>query len=221
MKHYDAVIFNWDGTLMDSTLSMKDNFLGAMNEANLQVPDYDVVRKSGGFHMEKLFGILYPDMAPEEMNTRLDLFKAAYIRRFHQLDHSKSHFFKSTETVLIDLIKNDIQCAVAASRHKDLLDIIFEQYNYGLYFNSVKGICDKYAKPDVLMLQEILDELKIDVSRALLVGNSINDLKMAQDINMASIGITTGESPKNWLLQYNPIAVIDDLNQLLPYVLKV
>lgn len=220
MNHYKAVIFNWDGVLMDSTLSMKDNFLYAMNKMNLPISDYDLVRKAIGFHMEKLFKILYPDITPEELNTRVSGFKKAYLEKFHQLDHSKSHFFKSTNGVLIELIKNDVLCAVAASRPAVLLDMIFEEHNYGLYFNSVKGICDRYAKPDPLMLQDVLDELNVDVSNTLMVGSSINDLKMAQNINMDSIGITTGESPRNWLLEYNPIAVIDDLSQLIPYVLK-
>lgn len=121
--------------------------------------------------------------------------------------------------VLQSLQSAGIKLAVATGKDRFGLDRVLAEKGYGVYFHTTRTSDQTRMKPDPLMLDEILIELNVDVSRALMVGDSVYDLAMAQRIGMDSVGITTGGCSFAMLNEYKPVGVIDDLSELLPIVL--
>ena len=74
------------------------------------------------------------------------------------------------------------------------------------------------SKPDPLMLEQILDQLSIPVTQALMVGDSIHDMEMARRLGMDRIGITWGSHDATALQGYAPCQIFDDLSQLLTWL---
>jgi phosphoglycolate phosphatase len=64
------------------------------------------------------------------------------------------------------------------------------------------------------MLQQILDELNMPTQSAVMVGDSVHDLAMAQAIGMDSIGVTWGVHDKAMLEHHQPVAVVDSVAEL-------
>ena len=84
----------------------------------------------------------------------------------------------------------------------------------GELFCSRRGADEAKSKPDPLMLQQILDELKLPAHRAVMVGDSVHDLAMARAIGMDSIGVTWGVHDRALLEQHQPVAIVDSVPDL-------
>ncbi len=127
--------------------------------------------------------------------------------------------YESALPVLQRLQKSGIKLAVATGKDRYSLNRVLAEKGYGVYFQTTRTADETRMKPDPLMLNEILLELDVKVARALMVGDSVYDLAMAQRIGMDSVGITTGGCSPAILAEYKPLRVIDDLSELLPIVL--
>ncbi|WP_445398725.1 HAD family hydrolase [Zobellella sp. An-6] len=207
---YELVIFDWDGTLMDSVARIVACMQAAAAECGLPVPEAGAVRDIIGLSLRLAFPLLFGPLAEEEAEALL----LAYRRHYLELNGTPSPLFEGAADTVAGLHQSGYRLAVATGKAREGLDRVLLETGLGRYFHALRGADQARSKPHPLMLEQILDELRLTPAQAVMVGDSSYDLAMAEAIGMDRIGVTYGVHGQDVLCQHAPLTLIDDIRQL-------
>ncbi|MFP2769463.1 HAD family hydrolase [Oceanisphaera sp. KMM 10153] len=207
---YQLVIFDWDGTLMDSVARIVSSMQAAALDCALTVPTAAAVRNIIGLSLHKAFPLLFGSLTATDETAMF----AAYRRHYLELDETPSPLFAGAADTIKGLHDAGYRLAVATGKQRVGLDRVLAETGLGAYFHALRGADQAQSKPHPLMLEQILDELKLSPAEAVMVGDSSYDLAMAEAIGMDRIGVTYGVHDGIKLCQHAPLALIDDIRQL-------
>ena len=207
----ELVIFDWDGTLFDSVGQIVKSLQYAAQQ--FQQPLTDEAAKSIiGLGLPEVMQVLFPQV-PELHQDLLQCYADHYVA------HSKGDkWFQGVAELLTDLKKQGIKLAVATGKSRRGLDRVLTQTHSHQLFDTTRAASETKSKPDPLMLQQILTELDVAVEHAVMVGDTSYDLEMAQNINMQRIGVSYGVHDVATLQQYQPLAIVADIDALRQYL---
>ncbi|MCL1089523.1 HAD-IA family hydrolase [Shewanella profunda] len=236
IKQYDLVIFDWDGTLMDSIGKIIVCIENMARALQLPTPTESEIRDVIGLSMTEALRALFPQGynlsassaysqsqpsnnepnqgGHDEYQQMRAEFKAQYLH----LDTTPTPLFAQAPILIDDLHTQGYQLAVATGKARAGLDRVFEQTGLGRYFVASRCADEVRSKPHPEMISSLLKELNIAPNRALMVGDSLLDLTMAANAGIDSVGVTYGAHSAERLMRANPIALIDSPEQLLQYV---
>ncbi|WP_232023491.1 HAD-IA family hydrolase [Thiomicrorhabdus aquaedulcis] len=209
-KKYKLVIFDWDGTLMDSEMRIVASIQAAAAHCGLPVLSHHESKQIIGLSLDKAILGLYPSASGEQVEQM----SAAYSQHFLEESLVEMVPFSGAESLLFSLRQQGVKLAVATGKSRRGLDQVLSQCGFGGYFDITRTPHESASKPDPLMLQQILMHLNIAVSDAVMVGDTSFDLQMAQSINMDAIALGHGVHELDVLAAFNPVVQCDDLHQL-------
>ncbi|AEY01722.1 HAD-superfamily hydrolase [Oceanimonas sp. GK1] len=207
---YELVIFDWDGTLMDSVARIVSCMQAAASDCGQRVPTPEAVRHIIGLSLYRAFPVLFGDLSPAESDGLLQ----AYRRHYLELNTTPSPLFAGAADTLAGLHRGGYRLAVATGKAREGLDSVLADTGLGHLFHALRGADQARSKPDPLMLAQILEELRLAPSQAVMVGDSSYDLAMAEAIGMDRIGVTYGVHSRDQLGVHGPVALIDDIRHL-------
>ncbi|WP_116473108.1 HAD family hydrolase [Zobellella maritima] len=207
---YQLVIFDWDGTLMDSVARIVSSMRGAAGDCGLPLPSPERVRHIVGLSLREAFPVIFGELS----NGQTEALFEAYRRHYLELDTTPTPLFGGAAETISQLHGLGYRLAVATGKARVGLDRVLAETGLGSYFHALRGADQAKSKPDPLMLQQILDELQLGPEQAVMVGDSIYDLAMAEAIGMDRIGVTYGVHDRTQLCQHTPVTLIDDIRQL-------
>lgn len=211
---YKAIVFDWDGTLMDSISKIVESMQSSAQQLGLPVPDYEQAKNVIGISLlpalKQLFKI-------DDEKAAMDLF---HTYKEHFKDHAQvsSPLFVGAIELLEELKQRGYILAVATGKARQGLDHNWHHSNTKHFFNVSRTADDAQSKPSPDMLQQILSELNLSADQVLMVGDTTYDMAMAEAINMDRIGVSFGVHNAQELNQHNPLAIIDSLDDLLLHV---
>lgn len=214
MKQYDLVIFDWDGTLMDSIGKIVTCMQATASELNMAAPCEQSVRDIIGLSMDKALHVLFPLGSPviyQQMTT-------VYRKHYLELNTTPSPLFDDSLALLDSLKSQGYQLAVATGKARAGLDRVLLASELGHYFSASRCADESKSKPDPQMIFDILSELAVAPERALMVGDSIHDLNMATSAGIDAIGVSYGAHNRQRLMEASPVQVIDSPMSLLTYL---
>ena len=204
------VVFDWDGTLCDSVLRIVLAMQAAAADCGVNVPLDKEVRHIIGLGLPQAMEVLFP----ETPDKHLDLAKA-YSQHFSESQTLPDvSLFAGIEDILAELKEAGATLAVATGKSRRGLNRVLSELGMQTLFAHTRCADETRSKPHPLMLQELLDEAWMTVEQAVMVGDSIYDLAMAEQAGMASIGVTYGVHTREQLLPHQPLAVVDDVGGL-------
>ncbi|MCP4324271.1 MAG: HAD-IIIA family hydrolase [Psychromonas sp.] len=204
---YKVIIFDWDGTLMDSIDKIVVCVKAAAVECQLIEPSTDAIRHIVGLSLDKAMAQLCPDVSLEKQAEMVDAYRHQYLNN----DQFQTPFYPGIKPWLISLKEQGYLLAVATGKGRNGLDRMLDKFDVRDLF-TVTYTADKTAsKPDPLMLNRILEDLQIEASQALMVGDTSYDLEMANNANIDCLGVSYGVHSNQILNQFSPIAIVDDL----------
>jgi phosphoglycolate phosphatase len=204
-KRYDLIVFDWDGTVMDSTAIIAGSIQAACRDLNLPVPSDETARYVIGMGLNEALRHAVPD-APEAMYEALT---ARYRYHFLAQDASIPLFAEARETI-IELHGQGYWLAVATGKNRNGLNRALTSSELGEYFHATRTADQTFSKPHPAMLLEIMDELGLEAERVLMVGDTTHDLQMAINAGVDAVGVTHGAHPAEQLRALNPLALVDD-----------
>ncbi|MEI6897239.1 MAG: HAD-IA family hydrolase [Psychromonas sp.] len=205
---YKVIIFDWDGTLMDSIDKIVASMQAAANDCQLTIPSSETVRHQVGLSLDKVMMQLYPHESVAQQAAMVE----AYRFQYRALD--KQHatpFYPGIQTWLMDLKAQGYLLAVATGKGRNGLNRLLEKFAVKDLFAVTYCADETQSKPNPLMLNLILKDLSLVASQALMVGDSSYDLEMANNANIDCLGVSYGVHSEQLLKQFNPIAIVDDL----------
>jgi len=207
---YKLIVFDWDGTLMDSAARIVSSFRNAMGDAGMPVLDEGRIRSIIGLGLPEAIAELYPEHGLEA-RQRL---AAGYSQYYMGLDPTPIRPFEGAEALLAALAGRGFWLAVATGKSRRGLDRVLEETGFGRYFFATRCAEETASKPDPLMLRELMFEADADPAATLMIGDTRFDLDMARRARVPSLGIAHGVHGRAELAACEPLGIVDDLIQL-------
>jgi len=210
MNDIKLVIFDWDGTLMDSVMHIVGSLKGAIETLDLEARDDETLKNIIGLGMREAIYDLYPDYDSVEFADR---FTAAYREYFFAEDANQMLFPGATDT-LKQLKASEYRLAVATGKSRKGLKRAFNESQLGHLFDESRCADETKSKPHPQMLQEILSAMDLKPEQAIMVGDSVYDLEMAQNAGMRSIGVDYGVHSSEQLEKFRPVHILNTIQEL-------
>ena len=208
-KRYDLIVFDWDGTVMDSTAVIAGSIQAACRDLGLTIPDDETARHVIGLGLDQALRYAVPDM-PEAM--RPDLVER-YRHYFLAQDEAIPLFEGARETIA-ELRDAGYRLGVATGKSRAGLDRAMESTGMKSYFHATRTADQTFSKPNPAMLFELMDELAVSAGRTLMVGDTTHDVQMAQNAKVDVVAMGHGAHPPEQLQELNPLALMGDFAEL-------
>ncbi|MBI5438527.1 MAG: HAD-IA family hydrolase [Nitrosomonadales bacterium] len=208
-KRYDLIVFDWDGTVMDSTAVIVGSVQSACRDLGLAVPDDEAARHVIGLGLTQALRHAVPD-APESMYEPL---AARYRHHFLAQDRAIPLFGGARETIA-ELHDAGYWLGIATGKNQTGLDRALESTGLKKYFHATRTADRTFSKPDPAMLLELMGELAVSAERTLMIGDTTHDVQMAQNAKVDVIAAGYGAHPPGQLRELNPLALVKDFAEL-------
>ncbi|WPL16869.1 Pyrophosphatase PpaX [Thiorhodovibrio winogradskyi] len=206
----ELIIFDWDGTLMDSAARIVNCMTAAFVEQDVQPPAPELMRDQIGLGLEEAMQTLCPRARPELISRLIE----AYRNRFLGEDPTPTLLFDRAAEVVRALHQQGLLLAVATGKSRRGLDRALVQSGLVPYFHATRCADETLSKPNPQMLFELLDELGTRAEAALMVGDTEFDLLMANNAGMASLAVSYGVHDSERLLACQPLGLIHAIGEL-------
>lgn len=216
MHHYKLVIFDWDGTVMDSVGRIVSSMRSAAQDVLLPVPTAEQVKNIIGLSLPEATKLLFPTSD----NDQAEALRLSYKHHYIEVDETPTPLFTHAEQLFTGLLAQDKYLAVATGKGRDGLERIFKATNTKHYFHTSRCAKECMSKPHPDMLEQILAELNIHHSEAVMIGDTVHDMSMAKNANVDRIGVSYGVHDHKALNEYQPKAIVDSLNELANILIK-
>ena len=215
MNNFDLIVFDWDGTLVDSTAHIAQCIQKAYADNDLSVPSDSASKHVIGLGLVDTFNYLSPDLTKEQHLGIVDRY------RHHFLDADKTiHSFKNVLEGLQHLHQQDYLLAVATGKSREGLNRALSKVDFGHLFAVTRCGDEGFPKPNPDMLNFIMDDLGVTSERTLMIGDTTHDLLLAQNAGAKSVGVTYGAHEKTKLNALNPLVCVDSFEELMAWLLK-
>lgn len=209
MKYYDAVIFDWDGTLMDSTGSIVASIQMACADLGLAVPDRQRASWVIGLSLESALYHVAPDLREDD----LALFVERYKHHFFQRDQDMP-LFDGVPPMLDALREQRVKLAVATGKGRVGLDRVLAASQLGGYFDMTRCADESHGKPHPGMLHDIIGHLGLDPVNVLMVGDTTHDVQMAHNAGVDSIAVSYGAHDVPTLQEASPTVLVHSVAEM-------
>jgi len=216
MNHYKLVIFDWDGTLMDSVDRIVSSMQAAAKVASLKIPSNEQAKQIIGLSMPNVVEVLFPERTQAQEKILIE----QYRRQYKELNRVPTPMFNNAVELLNKLRQKNKLLAVATGKGRGGLERVMHETQTAHFFHASRCASDAVSKPDPQMLFSLLEELEISANEAVMIGDTSHDLKMAQLASIDSIGVTHGVHDEAILSLYKPKAVVSSLIQLESLLIK-
>jgi phosphoglycolate phosphatase len=217
MRHEtDLLIFDWDGTLFDSIEWIVTCLQQAARQTGLREPSQREARAVIGLSLQAALDTLYPG----EDEATAHRLVAHYRDVYHTRPLSSLGLYQGVPELLTALREEGYQLAVATGKARSGLDAALDETGIRHLFDATRCADETASKPDPLMVEEILEELQVAKDRALMIGDSLHDLRMADRAGIRAIGVSQGANDHEELMSLSPVFCIAEIHELSRYLLS-
>jgi phosphoglycolate phosphatase len=207
---FELLIFDWDGTLMDSEARIVACVEAALEDLGLVSPGRDAIRNIIGLGLREAVHTLFPDAGD---HLHLDIAER-YRAHFFSSNKAPSSLFEGAQAVIQELRDVGYLLAVATGKGRSGLNHALETTGLGDYFHATRTADETFSKPHPEMLHQILDEFGLPSQQALMIGDTEYDLQMAANARMPSLAVDYGVHERERLLKLRPLACLGDIREI-------
>jgi phosphoglycolate phosphatase len=208
-NRYELIVFDWDGTLIDSASAIATSIQLAAGDLGLPVPTVERARHVIGLGLRDALMRAIPDVAPHDYDRLAARFRHHFIARDHEMP-----LFDGVRELLVDLKQRGHQLAIATGKSSQGLARALQAAELNALFAATRCADQTVPKPDPAMLNELLAEFEVNEDNALMIGDTAHDLMMASAAGVAAIGVTYGAHALDALQQCRSLALLDSVDDL-------
>jgi len=206
----ELIVFDWDGTLMDSEGRIVACLQQAARDLGHEVPPPERAREVIGLGLHQAVARLFPEADEAEVWRLSD----AYRRHFLGDELAHSELFPGARELLEELAEAGYLLAVATGKSRRGLEKEFELTGLGELFHVTRCADETSSKPHPQMLLEILDFTGREPEAALVVGDTEFDMQMAANAAVPAVGMSHGVHSSDRLQEAGALMVFDRLEEL-------
>jgi phosphoglycolate phosphatase len=209
VRPYDLLIFDWDGTLMDSTSMIAACIQDACVAVGEPRPPTELAKHVIGLGLRHALELCAPNCPPDKYPE----LARHYSQNFLQQDaHLK--LFDGVIKMLDAFKAQGYTLAVATGKSRRGLDRVLEQSQLGHYFEATRTADETESKPSPKMVHELLDTLATPAHRALVIGDTTHDILMGNNAGVAGFAVTQGAHDAAKLATAKPLHIAASITEL-------
>ena len=208
-QHYDLLVFDWDGTLMDSTGAITGAIQAACRDMGLPVPTREQASYVIGLGLNDALRHAAPDLPMADYPKLAQ----SYRKHYFALDETLI-LFDGVLDLLRDLKTAGYGLAVATGKSRLGLNRAMDRPELRGLFDTTRTAEESFSKPHPAMLQEIMAEMGVDPARTVMVGDTTHDLQMARNAACDAVGVSYGAHPAEHLETLDPVALARSVPEL-------
>jgi len=210
MRKYSLLVFDWDGTLMDSQAQIVNCMQSAIGELGLEERSNQQISNIIGLGLEEAIVSLYPLIEPKLLTTAAQTYREHYLFK----DKTPSPLFEGTIEMLSTLRDVGYDLAIATGKSRRGLEKGLSETDLHDYFPITRCADETRSKPHPQMLEEILVDHNTHSSKALMIGDSEYDLQLAQNAKVDGLAVSYGVHGLIRLLKQDPVGFVDQVGQI-------
>jgi phosphoglycolate phosphatase len=186
-RRFDLIVFDWDGTLFDSTALITRCIQAACADLGTPVPSDRDASYVIGLGLAEALQHAAPQLPPERYGELGLRYRHHYIA-----SQDDVVLFDGTLEMLQGLKARNHRIGVATGKTRRGLDDALRKARLQNLFDATRTADETASKPNPLMLLELMDELGVRPDRTLMVGDTTHDLQLAVNAGAASVGVSYG-----------------------------
>ena len=212
-RRFDLLIFDWDGTLMDSAGVIAACIQAASRDMGLPIPSHSEASHIIGLGLREALEYLFPNLAEATYPALVDHYRRHYLSQDAEIP-----LFDGARELVAELHASGHLLAVATGKARRGLDRAFAHSGLEPYFHASRTADETFSKPHPAMIEELLNELMIAPERALMIGDTSHDLAMARNAGIVSLAAGFGAHPPESLAEFGPLAVCRSFAELAAWL---
>jgi phosphoglycolate phosphatase len=212
-KQFDLIVFDWDGTLMDSTSAIVKCIQAAARDLGLPPPHDDDASYVIGLGLHEAMQAAMPNIDPALYPKMVERYRVHFLSKHHELV-----LFDGVRDMLTELSQDGYFLAVATGKSRVGLNRALNAVGLLSLFDATRCADETFSKPHPAMLQELTRELGQDLKRTVMIGDTTHDLLMANNAGAAGVAVQYGAHPIEQLHACKPLysaATVGQLHQWL------
>ena len=207
---FKLLVFDWDGTLMDSAACIAGCMTASFRDLGLEAPAAAAIRSTIGQGLDEALDGLYPGSSQAERRRWI----AAYRKHWFATYRDRVSLFAGVPETLETLADRGLLLAVATGKSRMGLDRDLEATGLGGRFLATRTADDAPSKPHPQMLLDLLDESGIGAGETLMIGDTTFDLDMARSAGVAALAVLTGSHPRSLLIARDALGCLESVARL-------
>ena len=214
LRRFDLIVFDWDGTLFDSTALIVRCIQDACRDLQIDVPSDSQAAYVIGLGLQDALQIAAPGLA-RERHPELGLrYRHHYLARQHELS-----LFAGALELLQALKARHHWLAVATGKTRRGLDDVLNTSQLKGMFDGSRTADETASKPDPLMLLELMREFGTDPEATLMIGDTTHDLQLAANAGTPSVAVSYGAHEREAFEEFTPLTVAHSTAELKDWLL--
>ncbi len=214
-NRFDLIIFDWDGTLIDSIDWITHCLQKAGEHCHCAIPEHQAAKEVIGLSIDKAMQTLFPRADAMTLEQLISYYSHEYFSRHISADD----LFPGVYDMLELLKSSGYLLAVATGKTRAGLDEALAGTKTGELFCATRCADETASKPNPRMLNEIMQHVNTPKARTLMVGDTSHDLQMAMNAHISSVGVSCGAHSEAILKNYNPLLCLKQPTELLEIIL--
>lgn len=206
---YALLVFDWDGTLIDSAATIAECIQAASRDMGLPVPDRERARHVIGLGLLDSLRHAVPELPRERYLDFAELYRRHFLAR-----ESSMSLFDGVPQLLSELARRGHMLAVATGKSRAGLDRALAASGLGVHFGASRCADETDSKPHPAMLLELMQEFDMEPHRVLMIGDTSHDLEMARNAGVDAVAVTYGAHHEQTLRALEPRACVSSVEAL-------
>ena len=214
-RHYDLIVFDWDGTLFDSTALIVRAIQAACRDLGAPVPSDEAAAHVIGLGLQDALQHAVPDL-PVDLYPELG-------RRYRQhyfASHDQVTLFAGVPELLAGLRERNHWLAVATGKNRHGLNEALRISGLAGSFDATRTADETRSKPHPQMLQELMREFGTDPERTLMIGDTTHDLQLAANAGTDAVAVAYGAHPPEQLGDLRPLTIAHSVPELQDWLAR-
>lgn len=212
-QQFDLIVFDWDGTLMDSTAHIARSIQAACRDLGVPVPADEAASYVIGLGLRDALAIAAPSLDPRDHARLLERYRYHFLAKGAQTD-----LFQGVRELLEELRGLGYLLAVATGKSRVGLNRALDEARLTSLFDGTRCADETFSKPHPAMLQELTRELGQDLERTVMIGDTTHDLQMALNAGAAGVAVAYGAHPADALAALEPRFVAESVPALAAWL---
>jgi len=215
LNRFELIVFDWDGTLMDSAAAIVAAIQAACRDLDIEPPSDAQARHIIGLGLNDALANALPDLQPARYRALAERYRFHYLAGDGELS-----LFQGIEALVAGLAQSGHRLAVATGKSRNGLDRALATSGLAGRFQATRCADECHSKPHPQMLYELMDEFAIAAGRTLMIGDTTHDLKMAQNAGVGALAVAYGAHPRAELIAEQPLYCAGSVAELQAWLFR-
>lgn len=208
-RRFELIVFDWDGTLLDSQAQIVGSMLATCADLAMAPPTREAIKNIIGLGLPEALDELFPGTGPDLRQRITDTYRRHFLGTA-----MPSKLFPGVVETLRELHGQGYLLGIATGKGRRGLDRSLAETGVEDLFHATRCADEAFSKPHPQMLLDLLDVLGVKAARTLMVGDTEYDMQMASNAGTASVAVNYGVHDEQRLLGHNPLGCINTISDI-------